>query len=891
MALLWLLLRVRWRRALAPSLAVALLIGAIGGFVLASAAAARRVENAYSTLVAEIDAPDIAVIPVEDCGNIDGTGCTRTSEQSSPDEVLAEIRASEVVEKARLVESVIPFVTDANGNPILGTIDDQYGCIDGNRSVQMVAAVPGSATDQVVPFRLEGKLPTSGSSSTVLSRATAERAGLSIGDSVLLAGWCDGEGQPVEFATPIELQLSGLSIGPLEMDPPGMGLMLEPAYVDPVAFDAMLLTGAQPQQNMAVWLDPSASSELVRESLALASFQIILDFRERKIVIDDALSNDANLLWLLAAVGALGGLLVLAPLIARNLRDSGPNAETLSALGTRRPQMAQQAIAHAGSLGLIGALSAALVAVPISALMPTGFAATIQPHRNLWLDGSLTIIGVALLATAVVAIGAIPSWRIGKADRSATLRLSESARVVPRWHLLRPAARTGVLAAVGTPAGPRRASPWPSLLSMVVAAVVGAASLTYLAGLRHLEQSPALLGWNWDAMVSFDFDQGDPTRSSEVLAEIEELDSVEQVTAGTFFPPWFLYVPDTDNGVVRTMGTAEFYVWPWSFDTGPDAIRPTVLSGRAPEGPDEMAVDALFAEQVDVGVGDIVPLARPTLITRLAEELTDKARDLGLDLVLEVPEQPPVVAEFEITGIALLASEPGISNVSLTFDGYSDIAEPDADEIAAARAWLPADLPPELLLEAEELLANLELDGRVVYLRFFGSVYDGAGDVMAIEGAPEVVAPSPADVLALMVGLNIESNDRVPVALSVMVAIAFILLASYLLFVTVRARRFEIAVMRALGFSTRGVRWSVAAQATATVLVVLILAIPIGFAIGRWAWLEYARDDLGVLPVSVVPWSTLAIVCGAAIVLANVAALVPGWLAARRSPGYDLRSE
>lgn len=884
--MLWLLLRVRWRRALAPSLAVALLIGAIGGFVLASAAAARRVESAYSSLIAEIDAPDIAVIPVEDCGNIDGTGCTRTSEQSSPDEVLAEIRASEVVEKARLVESVIPFVTDANGTPILGTIDDQYGCVDGNRSVQMVAAVPGGATDQVVPFRLEGELPTSGSGSTVMSRATAQRVGLSIGDSVLLAGWCDGDGQPVEFATPIELQLSGFSIGPLELAPPGMELTVEPAYVDPVAFDAMLLTGAQPQQNLTVWLDPSASPELVRESLA--SFQIILDFRDRRILIDDALSSDANVLWLLAAVGALGGLLVLAPLIARNLRDTGPNAQTLSALGTRRPQMAQQAIAHAVSLGVIGAFTAALVAVPISALMPTGFAASIQPHRDLWFDSLLTTIGVALLVTVVVVIGALPAWRIGKADRSATARLSDSARVVPRWHLLRPAARTGVLAAVGTPAGPRRASPWPSLLSMVVAAAVGVASLTYLAGLRHLERSPALLGWNWDATASFDFGQGDFARSSEILAEIEELDSVEQVTAGTFYPPWFLYVPDSPE--VPLAGVTDIFVWPWSFDTGPDAIAPTMLSGRAPEGPDEIAVDALFAEQAGVEIGDIVPLARPTLITRLAGELTDKARDIGLDLVLESPEQPPIVGEFEITGIALLASEPGLANVSLTFDGYSDIAEPDADEIASARAWLPASLPPELLLEAEELLGNLELDGRVVYLRFFGSVYDGAGDVMAIEGAPEVVAPSPADVLTLMVGLNIESNDRAPVALSIMVAIAFILLASYLLFVTVRARRFEIAVMRALGFSTRDVRWSVAAQATATVLVVMIVAVPAGLAIGRWAWLEYARD-LHVLPVSVMPWSTLAIVCVAAIVVANVVALLPGWLAARRSPGYDLRSE
>ena len=65
MALLWLLLRVRWRRAFAPSLAVALLVGVSGGFVLASAAAAGRVESAYGRFADEI-APMTTVMGVVD---------------------------------------------------------------------------------------------------------------------------------------------------------------------------------------------------------------------------------------------------------------------------------------------------------------------------------------------------------------------------------------------------------------------------------------------------------------------------------------------------------------------------------------------------------------------------------------------------------------------------------------------------------------------------------------------------------------------------------------------------------------------------------------------------------------------------------------------------------
>lgn len=785
-----------------------------------------------------------------------------------------------VVDKARLVESVIPYLINADGSSILGTIDDASGCFDGDQSVQMVATQPGGPTAQVVPLSLDGQMPSPGSGTFVLTRAMAARVGLSIGDEVRMAGWCNGDGNPVEFDVPIDLRLSGLSIGPLDVEPPGIGLTIHPSYVDPVVFQTILADGARPQQNVTVWLDPAASPESVAE--ALSAYTIIIDFRERQVVFNDALKTDANLLWLLAAVGAVGGLLVLAPVLGRNMRDSGPNTETLAALGTQRQQIARQAISHGCALALLGALSAVVVAVPVSAFMPAGLAAALRPHREFWFDGVLAVIGAVAVFIVVVVIGAIPAWRIGRVNHLPPAGESPSGRGVFVSLGLRPAARAGVSAAIGAPVGPRRASPWPSLISMVVAAVVGVASLTYLAGLRHLEQTPRLLGWNWDAVVSFDFDQGDQSRSSEIVADIEQLDAVEQVTAGTFYPPWFLFVPETD-----------IFVWPWSFATGPDAVTPAMLSGRAPDGPDEVAIDAQFAEQTGLGIGDSVSLGRSTLITLLADEFSQTALNDGLDYQLaELPPQTPVVAEYEITGVVLLPGDPAqdLAEVSLTLDGFADLVEPTADEIAATRAWLPSDLPPELIDIADGVMANLDVGGRVVYVRFIGDVQSGAGAIGNIDGAPDVVAPTPRQVMTLIVGLNIERNDRVPVALAIMVAVAFFALATYLLFVSIRARRFEMAVMRALGLSTRGVRWSVAAQATTTATVAVLVAVPVGAVVGRLAWLAYARD-LEVQPVAVVPWSTLAIVAIATFAIANAVALVPGWFAARRSPGYDLRSE
>jgi ABC-type antimicrobial peptide transport system permease subunit len=121
------------------------------------------------------------------------------------------------------------------------------------------------------------------------------------------------------------------------------------------------------------------------------------------------------------------------------------------------------------------------------------------------------------------------------------------------------------------------------------------------------------------------------------------------------------------------------------------------------------------------------------------------------------------------------------------------------------------------------------------------------------------------------------------------VSIAAAALLCYLLYTAVRARRFELAVMRALGLSNRGVRWSVAAQATATAVVPLIVAIPAGIVVGRWAWLSSARH-LDVVAVSVTPWSALVLLVGSAIVIANLAVIVPGWALAKRSPSGDLRA-
>jgi putative ABC transport system permease protein len=116
----------------------------------------------------------------------------------------------------------------------------------------------------------------------------------------------------------------------------------------------------------------------------------------------------------------------------------------------------------------------------------------------------------------------------------------------------------------------------------------------------------------------------------------------------------------------------------------------------------------------------------------------------------------------------------------------------------------------------------------------------------------------------------------------------------HLLLSSVRRRRRDLAILKTLGFVRAQVAGTVAWQATTVVLVSMVvavpLAVPLGVALGRWTWTMLAHD-LGVMAQPQVPWLSLTAVIGAALILANAIALVPGQIATRTRPATDLRSE
>ncbi len=143
---------------------------------------------------------------------------------------------------------------------------------------------------------------------------------------------------------------------------------------------------------------------------------------------------------------------------------------------------------------------------------------------------------------------------------------------------------------------------------------------------------------------------------------------------------------------------------------------------------------------------------------------------------------------------------------------------------------------------------------------------------------------APTDVV------NFGRVQQLPLLLGIALSLLALLTIAHLLLTSVRRRRRDFAVLRALGFTRWQVRGAVSWQASALTVAALCLGIPAGILCGRVAWRIFAVQ-LGILPTVVVPLVALAVLIPAGLALAVAVAAVPGESAARARPADILRSE
>ncbi len=106
----------------------------------------------------------------------------------------------------------------------------------------------------------------------------------------------------------------------------------------------------------------------------------------------------------------------------------------------------------------------------------------------------------------------------------------------------------------------------------------------------------------------------------------------------------------------------------------------------------------------------------------------------------------------------------------------------------------------------------------------------------------------------------------------------------------IRRRRRNLAILKTLGFDRRQVFATVAWQATTFAAIGVVVGLPLGVAIGRWIWHLFA-EQIGVIPEPVTPLPLILLVAPAAVLLANLVAVLPARSGARTRPAIVLRAE
>ena len=137
--------------------------------------------------------------------------------------------------------------------------------------------------------------------------------------------------------------------------------------------------------------------------------------------------------------------------------------------------------------------------------------------------------------------------------------------------------------------------------------------------------------------------------------------------------------------------------------------------------------------------------------------------------------------------------------------------------------------------------------------------------------------------------VNYRSMGTAPLVLAGTLAAGAVLALALTLTASVRRRSRDLALLKTLGLVRAQVVGVVIWQASVTVALGTLIGIPLGIVAGRGV--DQFAGQLYVVPRPFISIVTVAVVAAAALALAVLTALVPGWRAARTSIATVLRDE
>jgi ABC-type antimicrobial peptide transport system permease subunit len=802
-------------------LGLALLLGLIGGVALTAAAGARRTDTAYPRLLAWANASQLDIFP-------QGTGLTGYYT------ALAKLPEVSALGTGQLYQATLPashatevqFESSPDG--ILGTSVDRVKVLSGRR---YDPARPGQAMIDQQMAAVEHLKP--GSTVRVLGVPLDPKTGAP------------------DFTQAVTVSFTVTAI--VAFDPQLVlagGGDIEPTVLVSSPFAATpLASKLEVGDESAVRLRPGASmSRFIADASALAARYP--DTRRKVDVVnpasqvtaaEQAVRPQAIALAAFAALAGLIGLAVLSQLLSRQLALDATDYPVLRAVGATRAMLAGWALARLAVITVAGAALAVVVAVAASPLMPIGTARVAEPDPGVAVNLAFLGAGAAVIALCPLTVLAPAGWRaaaragspLGGAGPAARARPSRLAGLLGRTR--------GVSGAVGVrmafEAGRgRTAVPVRSALAGATIAVTAViAAVVFGANLVGLVSTPRLYGQNWDAMTDLGFG------------------SVTGQTAARFFKaePSISQLAAGDYGAVTIGGQVVPAI---GLDQPRGTEFLTLLAGRAPAAPRELALGAQTMRALHLRLGQMVT------VTPDHEVTTTPDQPATMRVVGEV-----VFAQFSRGSFAPTGLGTGAvvrASVLSETDPYGSCDGPRCYNFFLLR-YRPGT---DVTAQAARLTAALDATGCPI------NSCITSGD------------QRPNDIK------NYASIRDTPLALAAVLVLFATGTLMHLLVTGVRRRRRDLAVLKTLGFARPQVLGAVAWQASAFAAVALLIGLPLGVLAGRWAWTFFA-NAAGVPAAPTVPFTAVLLAIPVTLAVANLIAAWPGWTAARLRPAAVLRAE
>jgi ABC-type lipoprotein release transport system permease subunit len=571
-----------------------------------------------------------------------------------------------------------------------------------------------------------------------------------------------------------------------------------------------------------------------------------LVFHASSISVDEAIlaiRPDAAALWVFGAIATLVGLLLALQAIARLLHSRDTDLRVLRALGANT--LMTDADGLIGALGaiVVGALLAVVVCVALSPLSPIGPARTVYPTPGLYFDW--TVIGLGLLGllvvlgslTVAIAVRNAPHRTVARRQR--VRRASPVVRTVARSGLPT-SASIGVRFALESGGRDRSITVRSALYGAVLAILMVTTTLTFASGLSTLVSHPSLYGWNWNSAIDSSDGYGPIPPSAQAALNHDP-----------FVASW--------SGVTFFAMQLDGVTVPILFSDAPAAVSPPILAGHA------LAVK----DQIVLG-----PATLALLHKSIGEQVTASYGPVGLApsrvlTIVGTATMPAIGISAGLhTSMGIGALVPNAAFVQFSEHGYPKACNGPNFAYIRFRPGVSHRVATASLQKIDKTANHT-----------FGNFNNGCGLYLSVLG---VQKPGPIrDYGSVGVSPGVLAGG---LAGGAVIALGFTLVAS------VRRRRRELALLKALGFTQRQLRVAVAWQASVVAVVGVVVGVPLGIALGRWLWILFAREVFAV-PRPTVPIGSIILVALGALLLTNVVAALPGRSAARTKTALVLRAE